>query len=255
MSIQFLSIFSTTEKKTVIHQLDPRAKGFIFLCIALLAFLFNSFMLQVLFLFLLLPFVFISHTLKTILDGISGLFMIFFFILLMNTYFISLNHALTTILRIINLLIGMSLYFQTTNPDDVMQSMITMHFPYNLAFAFSLSFRFIPTLSQEMLIIHDAQKSRGHRIEEGNFIQKIYNWFPILIPLLLNSINRAFHVAEALETRGFGYNQKITSYFPLKLTLKDYIGIIVSFLLLILGFFLRFKSNLFPSGLFWNFSV
>lgn len=251
----FLNAFTLSEQRSSLHKLDPRSKGFMLLVLMILCFIFNTLLLQmIIYIILIFGSVYSKIFLKTI-QSISSLCFLFIIILLMNTYFISLNQALTTIFRILNLITMFSLYFQTTNPDDMMQSMIKMRIPYNFAFSFSLSFRFVPTLGEEMLIIQDAQKSRGHQIEEGSFFQKIRNWFPILIPLLLNSIYRAFHIAEALETRGFGSTEKMTSYYPVQFSKNDYITFILSIILLCVGILIKTQSDIFPSYIYWNLSL
>lgn len=254
MTHSVMEIFISLEKNTIIHRLDPRSKGFGVIVISILGILFSSLLLQVFLFIFLIPIILTSKTSKSIFGGIKELILLFIMILLINSYFISINSAVIIIFRIINLLITISLYFQTTNPDKLMQSLTSIRVPYNLAFSFSLSFRFIPTLARELFVIQDAQKSRGHRIEEGNLIRKLLNWFPIIIPLLINSIYRAFHVAEALETRGFGTSKNVTEYFPLKLKKSDFAILTISILFLSLGIIIKFLPNLFPDFIYWNLS-
>ena len=102
-----------------------------------------------------------------------------FFILIINTLSGSLNNSLITIIRLMVLMMIFSIYFQTTLPEDITQSLILLHVPYSTAFSLSLSFRFVPTMAQETEIVMNAQKSRGHRIEEGGMIQQVKNLFPL----------------------------------------------------------------------------
>lgn len=135
-----------------------------------------------------------------------------------------------------------------------MQSMIAMKFSYPTAFSLSLAFRFIPTIATETEIIIDAQKSRGHRIEEGGIFQQIRNLFPLIIPLLLNSIRRAYNVAEALESRGFDSEKAHTFYFPLHFEKKDLLFIILNLALLIGGIIVFFSIQSVPLSLL-NLSI
>ena len=168
---------------------------------------------------------------------------------------ISFSFSITIIFRIIILLIVFSSYFQTTLPEDLSQSMIKFKIPYPIAFSLSLSFRFVPTMAIETEIIKDAQLSRGHRLDEGGMINQVKNFFPLLIPLLANSIRRAFHVAEALETRAFGASKNPTYYYPLKLKIQDWIFMIFNCIMLAVGIFIDSNLNLLPNWVSWNISL
>ena len=109
-------------------------------------------------------------------------------------------------------------------------------------------------MARESEIVQNAQKSRGHNLEEGNFLTKIRNFFPIIIPLIMNSIRRAFHVAEALETRGFGAVKRPTFYHPLKFEARDWIFTTLNLLLLIIGIVIKINPNLIPQIFYWNLS-
>ena len=148
-----------------------------------------------------------------------------------------------------------SIYFQTTSPEDLSEALLKLKFPYSLAFSLSLAFRFVPTMATETQIITDAQKSRGHRIEEGGVIKKIRNLIPLLVPLLMNSIRRAFHVAEALETRAFGATKSPQSYFPLYFTSKDRVFSILSVALLGLGLFVHINLANLPPIFAFNLTI
>jgi energy-coupling factor transport system permease protein len=187
--------------------------------------------------------------------GLAGIQFLIIFILIINTVLLSLNFAIVTILRIVVLMGAFSLYFQTTLPEDLTQSLISLGFKYPYAFAISLAFRFVPTMALETEIIMEAQKSRGHRIQEGGVIQQIRNLFPLLIPLLFNSIRRAYNVAEALESRAFGVYPKPTFFYPIRFTAKDGAIVIGSILFLITGILLVNNISSMPGWLQWNMSI
>jgi energy-coupling factor transport system permease protein len=100
--------------------------------------------------------------------------------------------------------------------------MVQLKVPYDYALTFNMAMRFVPTLSKEAQIIMDAQKSRGLEMEKGNFLQKIKNYIPILVPLIVSSFRRAELVADAMESRAFGATKKRTSLFTLRLGDADY---------------------------------
>jgi len=100
----------------------------------------------------------------------------------------------------------------------------------------------------------NAQKSRGHRIQEGGMIQQIRNLFPLLIPLLMNSIRRAYHVAEALETRAFGVKKVPNFYYPLRFKFIDILFIVLNIIILGLGIYIQINLDLMPV-LNWGLSI
>ena len=51
--------------------------------------------------------------------------------------------------------------------------------------------------------IMNAQRARGVDFGEGNLLQKIRSFIPILIPLFASSFKRADALAIAMEARGY----------------------------------------------------
>jgi energy-coupling factor transport system permease protein len=130
-----------------------------------------------------------------------------------------------------------------------------MKLPYEFAFSFSLAFRFVPTIANEAQNILDAQQSRGYEMQKKGLISQIKNLFPLLIPLIINSIKRAFYVAEALESRAFGSRKERTYYYSIKYSLKDYIFTIYLLIFLAFVIFVRVQINLMPEFLMWSLPV
>ena len=97
--------------------------------------------------------------------------------------------------------------------------------------------------------IIDAQRSRGLELEKGNLLVRVKNMVPILIPLIINSIKRAFSIAEALESKAFGAIKIRTNYYELKMRARDY-AVIAIMVLFVVGFFVLYFGNLLP-GVFY----
>ena len=254
MSLEFAKTFAFLHKNTLLHRLDPRSKLFMILTYTILAFTFKSLILMTILLLSTIPLLLIANITSQFIKGLKGLYFIIFFILIINTLSGSFNTSLITIIRLMVLMIIFSIYFQTTLPEDITQSLILLHVPYSTAFSLSLSFRFVPTMAHETEIVMNAQKSRGHRIQEGGMIQQIRNLFPLLIPLLMNSIRRAYHVAEALETRAFGIKKVPNFYYPLRFKLLDLCFIVLNAIILGVGIYIQINLNLMPI-LNWGLSI
>jgi len=88
-------------------------------------------------------------------------------------------------------------------------------------------------LAEEAQTIMDAQKARGLELERGNFIKKVKNYIPILIPLIVSAIRRSLELAEAMESRAWGATEKRTNLYVLRVKRGDYLLTIISVLILI----------------------
>jgi energy-coupling factor transport system permease protein len=95
--------------------------------------------------------------------------------------------------------------------------------PYEFVFAFTTAVRFVPVLAEEAQTIMDAQKARGLELEKGNFLKRIRNYIPILIPLIVSAIRRSLELAEAMESRAWGATKNRTNLYVLKMHKGDLI--------------------------------
>ena len=212
-------------KNTVIHNLDPRTKLYFAVIITIISLLFNE-IIPLLFLFLSLIPLFIAGKIVTQwLNTLRGLIFLAIFIIVIDTLFISFNLGVAMSIRLLGLISAFSLFFLTVHPDDLSQALIQMRVPFSFAFALSLAIRFVPTLGREAQNVREAQMVRGLELQKGNIIRKVKNFIPLIIPLIILSIQRAMAVAESLESRGFGAVKKRTYLYPLKMKIKDYIFI------------------------------
>ena len=226
------------------HKLDPRTKLLIsleFLVISLLAFA----IIQVAIVLASVLFVAVyAKSLKrigrTILmsAGFAG------FIFVINLLFgVGLISSLLYALRFLAIVSSTSIFFVTTSPDELEHTMKWLGVPRDIVFAFVTAVRFIPVIMLDALQIMDAQKSRGLELEKGNFVKRVRNMVPILVPLVVNSVVRSGELAEAMESRAYGATPKPTSLYKLRLTRKDKSVMLVSLLFFaaVLYIYLRVK--------------
>ena len=256
MSLEFLSAFKFLKKEAFLHKLDPRTK-----LILAITYTFNSFIFQeiipLLFIFItLVPIIILGKLFKKWVKSIKGMSFLYVFIIVLNTLFISeygLSFAIAMILRISIMISAFSLFFLTVDPNDLALSLITMKIPYEYAFSFSLAFRFVPTIALETQNIMDAQQSRGYEMQKKGIINQIKNLFPLLVPLIISSIKRAFNVAEALESRSFGNKKNRTYYYTIRFSLKDWIFSL--YLILLTTFLIIIRINFALMPLWFNWSL
>jgi energy-coupling factor transport system permease protein len=85
----------------------------------------------------------------------------------------------------------------------------------------------------------DAQKARGLELEKGNFMKRIRNYVPVLIPLIVSAIRRSLELAEAMESRAWGATKKRTNLYVLKLHRGDFALLAISVGVLALAIYTR----------------
>ena len=108
-----------------------------------------------------------------------------------------------------------------------------------------LSFRFIPTLARNLQVTLDAQRARGFELDagKGNLIKKIQRIAPLLIPVTMNAIVSSEDIANAMDLRGFGQQER-TWLYELKFHWWDWAIIVFSVLMLVVVYLLAFRYNM-----------
>lgn len=116
-----------------------------------------------------------------------------------------------------------------------------MNFPvHDLALMLSIGLRFVPTLMDEAEKIMNAQRARGMDFNEGNWLDRIKNIVPLLVPLFNSSYDRAFDLATAMEARDYRGGKGRTKYR--KLTWRIWDSVVILFLLGILLLILSVRT-------------
>jgi len=231
-----------------IHNLDPRIK-FIYVCaIFVIAIMFGELLpLIVLFTFQI-PFVLLAGVKREWIRSMRGAAFLATIIFLTNFVFAylgargigqSLENAVAMTLRFIVLIESFSIFFLTTSPDHLGLALEQTHVPYEFTFAFTTAVRFVPVLAEEAQTIMDAQKARGLELERGNFLKRIRNYIPILIPLIVSAIRRSLELAEAMESRAWGATKKRTNLYVLKMHKGDFILIAITIGILAVAIYIR----------------
>ncbi|MGA3110218.1 MAG: energy-coupling factor transporter transmembrane component T [Candidatus Bathyarchaeia archaeon] len=235
MSLKFVQGFKFTKLDSPMHRLDPRSKFMLMLGFFVSALMFtNIFALLTVFL-MQVPIVFVAKTVKRWLQSMRGVLIYGGFIFIMNIIFgTPLVQAIAFSIRFLAVVSAFSLFFMTTSADDLGLALEQIHAPYSIAFTFTTAVRLVPTMAIDAQTVVDAQRSRGLELDKGNFMKRIRNYVPILIPLIISAIRRSVELAEALEARAFGATEKRTSIVILKMRPADYLVIIAT--LIGLGF-------------------
>lgn len=152
------------------------------------------------------------------------------------------SRAVFMSLRIILLILFSAMFSYTTKPTEMTDAIESLLSPLRifglkegvhvLAMTMMIALRFIPTLIDETNKIMSAQKARGADFESGSLIRRIKAMLPILIPLLISSVRRAYELAEAMESRCYNGAEGRTKFKTPKLGARDAVGAAVCVLAL-----------------------
>ncbi|MBQ8392506.1 MAG: energy-coupling factor transporter transmembrane protein EcfT [Clostridia bacterium] len=247
---------------SVIHRLDPRSK-----LLFVVLFIVSIFVAEDVFAFVLLAGLVILSILlsrvpiRLVLKGLKPLIIIILFTSILNIFLGRgeellftqviipdfwtvniykeglINAALLTF-RIVILLMGTSVYFSyATTPIELTDGLerglgflkkikVPVH---EFAMMMTIALRFIPTLVDETTKIMNAQKARGADFSSGGLIKRAKALIPIIIPLFVSSFRRAEELATAMECRCYHGGNGRTRMNVLKMKIKDYVFILLSF--------------------------
>ncbi len=239
------------ETRSPIHRADPRVK--IISLILAVVFIFlskNIFSLMVSFCFVLITVLISRIPIKMYLKNLKAILPIIILTSLINMFYgdtqsgvlvsfwkltityDGLYRAFFMALRIILLIVISSSLTYTTTPNDLTDGIESLLSPlrviglksavHTLALMMTIALRFIPTLVEESQKIMNAQKARGADLENGSLKERIKALVPILIPLLLSSVRRAYELAEAMECRCYNGGEGKTRMKQLKISSVDF---------------------------------
>lgn len=235
------------ETDSIFHRLDPRTK---MLCLILLMagfLLMDHFIEYTLACAVVLGLMALSKVpISLYLRGLKPVLLILMFTLLYNAFFtqgttiiwswgvISVSEeggwiGVRFVLRIVLLMLLALILTLTTKPLVLAQGLETLLAPLTklrvpveqFSLMIVIAIRFIPTIVQELDRIMLAQKARGYDIRSLPFLKRMFAYVPLLIPLLLTTIQRAEQLTNAIEARAYGNGKERTRYSMLSFRRAD----------------------------------
>lgn len=204
-----------------VHRADPRVKLLFVICSGLLLILFENVWIMLLALLVVLSLhvsagipwsrliqvfkalllvVVLMFVLRTLLYPVGQVWWAFGPIRLTP---IGMATGMVLILRIYAMAYVVFLWLYTTKTDEIVLGFVKLRVPYAWSFALALALRFIPTLQASFQSITQAQRARGLDLERGGIAQRIRQWMPIFVSLVIVSFRSSDQLAKALEARGF----------------------------------------------------
>ncbi|MBL6537580.1 energy-coupling factor transporter transmembrane protein EcfT [Streptococcus suis] len=119
-------------------------------------------------------------------------------------------------------------FLMTTHPSQFASSLNQIGVPYKIAYAVSLTMRYIPDIQEEFFTIRMSQEARGLELsKKGKLMDRIKGNLSLVVPLIFSSLGRIDTISTAMELRRFGKNSKRTWFTYQALQKQDYLVFMV----------------------------
>lgn len=252
-------------KDVFLHRTDPRAKLVLVFCILLLSFAVYDFAYLLLLLLLVSALLLLGRveggSLRRTLKFVAPL-LIFLLAVQSVCYeyaylvvyrvplrvpliggatllsFDGLIVGLQVALRFLIVVLALTFFTATTDPDKFLTGLTSLGVPFEVALAVNIALRFVPQVSKDVEDTVLALESRGVKLGSKNPIRKITSLGTVLFPLIVHYVCRAQELALAMEARAFGAHDKRTHLTQIKMRKADYALAIVSLVLTSLTMYL-----------------
>jgi len=121
------------------------------------------------------------------------------------------------------------IFFLTTEPGEFASSLNTLKVSYKVAYAVSLSLRYIPDVQRSYREISQAQQARGVDIsKKAKPRARLTGVLAIVFPLVFSSMDKIDLISNAMELRGFGRLKRRTWYSARAFSRLDIVVICLS---------------------------
>ena len=252
--IKDITIGQYYSANSVVHRMDASMKIVLTFALIISIFLCKSIPSLALIVLITVALILVSRVpLKMVLKSVKPIAVIVIFTGLLNLFYVrggtplldwhfihitskGIFTAVFMAIRIICLVIISSLLTYTTTPTMLTDAIERLLSPlkifkvpvHTLAMMMTLALRFIPTLVDEIDRITNAQKARGADLESGGIVEKIKALIPIIVPLFVSAIRRAYELADAMDCRCYVGGEGRTRMKKMKLGARDFISLAIT---------------------------
>jgi len=187
------------------ERLAPLTKLVILVCVNLVVFGADDLVVVLIFVLLGMAAIFLRKKLLAEFLGFSiinkkPLFLVFLSIpfswLIYQDVYLGTFKGVIFLFRLGILIMSALIFVSTTSQYEMIDSLVTLGVPYELAFMLNIAIRFIPVLTREFKEVLDVQRARAYRFRFKNF-------HAIMIPTVILLLKRSYEVSLAMYTRGF----------------------------------------------------
>jgi energy-coupling factor transport system permease protein len=129
-------------------------------------------------------------------------------------------------LKLAELLATSVLFLSTTKVEEFTVGLARLGVPYRAGFAITLAFRLVPLFIDSAITVVQAQSLRGHDFNRGGILERLQRYVPVMVPVFMGALRKANNMAVALEARGFGLNDKPTSFIDYPIRFRDRVAFV-----------------------------
>ncbi|SHJ21617.1 energy-coupling factor transport system permease protein [Dethiosulfatibacter aminovorans DSM 17477] len=224
----------------MIRDADPRTKLFIVMCISTLGLFFSNpwMQLTVFFLGLLAAFIFKASLMSSV-KRLRKMMSVIVMIVILQSIFVksgnvvigTKNFTLITdeglkrgfgfLMRLLVILISGTI-ISTCSMRMLVQGLVQMKLPYDMAFMTSVGIRFLPLLMEETKDTFTAIQLKGIDIRNLPLKRRFEIISYVFTPVIAGTLNKAKKLSLSVECRGFRAYDRRTSIIQLKFNRSDY---------------------------------
>ncbi len=181
------------------------------------------------------------------LKATRGLWYLFFAIVVLQSIFLHRGAALLSIgnfsilttggilrgaefLMRVSIIVFSASIITTSNYREVVQGLVQLKIPYDIAFMVSVAIRFLPLFRNEVRDTLTAIQLRGIELSKIPFKKRLRVYSYIFMPVLSGAVRKAHTLSIVMETRAFRAYPSRTSFLVLRFSVRDYVIITLSFI-------------------------
>lgn len=228
---------------------DPRTKLFVVMCLSTLGLLFDNPLMQLsVFLLGLFSSFFFKANLFTTFKRIKKMMSVIIGIIILQSIFIKsgkiligtqsltiltdegLKRGFGFLMRLLIILVSGTV-ISTCSMRMLIQGLVQMKLPYDMAFMTSVGIRFLPLLMEETKDAFTAIQLKGIDVKKLPLKKRFEIISYVFTPVIAGSLNKAKKLSLSVECRGFRAYDRRTSLIHLKFNRADYILLTTSTLL------------------------
>ncbi|MCJ7736337.1 MAG: energy-coupling factor transporter transmembrane protein EcfT [Anaerolineae bacterium] len=116
----------------------------------------------------------------------------------------------------------------TTDQTRMVRGFVKLGLPYEAGLVLALSLRYIPMFYSTFESISSAQQARALELREGRITQRLRNYLPILVAMMISALRTSEKLGRALESRALGaQGVRRTVYRDIRFRRVDHVYLVV----------------------------
>lgn len=124
----------------------------------------------------------------------------------------------------------------TTDPNQLVVSLVRLRVPYKLAFVLTSTLRFFPLIFEEIQAVIRTQRLRGFAPEDLTPVQRLRVYAKVAVPVILGALHRAQQTEVVLQAKGFSGSSRRTYLHESQLTRRDTLTIFAALIATVIAF-------------------